>query len=95
MVAHRADGSTDFQELQNAFRDDRAEALYYFVFVLLYLDGKDLTDVPLRERKCALAHLLKLSNAQSHLRLSQYIQDDDFSRDGRAWRTHELSRTQV
>lgn len=58
IVSLRSDGTTDFQSLQNAFRDRQAETLQYFVFDLLYLDGYDLTQVTLEERKRLLKDLL-------------------------------------
>ena len=52
------DGVTSFAALQDALSRHQAEALAYFVFDLLYLDGKDLRPLPLVERKQALAKLL-------------------------------------
>ncbi len=51
------DGRTSFQALQNAFAGGRRE-LVYFAFDLLHLDGEDLSERPLLERKAALARLL-------------------------------------
>ena len=50
------DGRTSFQALQNA--SGRDANLGYFVFDLLALDGKDLTKLPLEERKAVLARLV-------------------------------------
>ena len=48
-----------FQALQNAF-DTRSETnLVYYVFDLLYLDGYDLRQVALLDRKRALAALCR------------------------------------
>src|SRR5437868_2014463 len=45
-------GISDFQALQNALGEDQKTArLVYFVFDLLYLDGFDLTEATLRDRK--------------------------------------------
>jgi ATP-dependent DNA ligase len=52
------DGVTSFAALQDALSRHQAEALAYFVFDLLYLDGRDLRPLPLVERKQALAKLL-------------------------------------
>ncbi len=54
-----ADGRTSFQALQNASLDTGAAALAYFVFDLLWLDGGDLTGLPLLERKARLAKVLR------------------------------------
>ncbi len=47
-------GASNFQMLQEALSEGRGEALTYFVFDLLHLDGTDLTEVPLEVRKEAL-----------------------------------------
>jgi bifunctional non-homologous end joining protein LigD len=51
------DGRTSFQALQNAFASNRRKVVY-FVFDLLHLNGEDLFDRPLLERKAALARLI-------------------------------------
>jgi bifunctional non-homologous end joining protein LigD len=52
------DGRTSFQALQNAFAAGARPALAYFVFDLLFLDGEDVTQRPLLERKAMLQRLL-------------------------------------
>ncbi len=52
-----ADGRTSFQALQNVLSRGGAGAVYY-VFDLLWLDGRDLRDQPLEARKAALKELL-------------------------------------
>jgi bifunctional non-homologous end joining protein LigD len=51
------DGRTSFQALQNALGSAR-QALTYFVFDLLLLDGQDLSGRPLLERKAALENVV-------------------------------------
>jgi len=51
-------GRTSFQELQNAFDGGAATNVVYFAFDLLFLDGVDLTKLPLEERKAKLEKLL-------------------------------------
>jgi len=51
------DGRTSFQSLQNSF-GRRDAHIAYFVFDLLELDGKDLTALPLEQRKARLAKLV-------------------------------------
>jgi bifunctional non-homologous end joining protein LigD len=51
------DGRTSFQALQNRGDVARGQSLVYFVFDLLYLDGRDLRELPLETRKVALAKL--------------------------------------
>jgi bifunctional non-homologous end joining protein LigD len=57
-----ADGRTSFQALQNAGPRGRigpAGTLVYFAFDLLHVDGRDVSKLPLEERKDALELLLK------------------------------------
>jgi bifunctional non-homologous end joining protein LigD len=58
LVALGADGTSSFEALQTAFRDDRAPQLVYYAFDILYLDGYDLTGCPLEARKDALAGIV-------------------------------------
>lgn len=51
-------GISRFAVLQEAISESRTDALVYFVFDLLYLDGFDLKKVALGERKRALLALL-------------------------------------
>ena len=44
-------GKTSFQRLQNAFQNGVATNAVYFVFDLLWLDGEDLSVLPLEQRK--------------------------------------------
>lgn len=57
-----ANERSDFQLLQNAFSDQEASNLVYFAFDLIYLDGYDLQDVALGERKRLLRDLLDRSD---------------------------------
>jgi bifunctional non-homologous end joining protein LigD len=52
------DGRTSFQQLQNAFSGGSRDALVYFVFDLLYLNGRSLLGEPLEERKRLLKPLV-------------------------------------
>jgi bifunctional non-homologous end joining protein LigD len=74
IVALRPDGVSDFQSLQNAYQDRRGALLHYFIFDLLYLDGKDLTPAPLEERRAALAALLKKTDLPPPIHLSEEIE---------------------
>jgi bifunctional non-homologous end joining protein LigD len=51
VVAMDSDGTTSFHALQDALSRGSDETLVYFVFDLLYLDGADLRQAPLSERK--------------------------------------------
>ncbi|MDK2745399.1 MAG: DNA ligase D [Nitrospira sp. BO4] len=58
LVAMKSDGSMSFQALQNAFDGGWDGRLVYYVFDLLFFNGRDLRSSPLHERKRLLASLL-------------------------------------
>jgi bifunctional non-homologous end joining protein LigD len=64
------DGRTSFQALQAALKGDPGK-IDYFAFDLLELNGEDLTQRPLIERKDMLADLL--GKGVGHLRYSDHI----------------------
>ena len=64
------DGRTSFQALQAALKSD-PDAIDYFAFDLLELDGEDLTRSPLIERKEKLAALI--GEAKGRIRYSDHI----------------------
>jgi DNA ligase D-like protein (predicted ligase) len=70
LCAMRADGTTSFAELQAATDEGRPAQLVYFVFDLLFADGRDLTREPLLERKERLRGLLK--GAPSSIQFSDH-----------------------
>ena len=55
----RPDGVTSFALIQNAAERRGGADLVYFVFDLLYLDGRNLMPLPLADRKAGLAALLE------------------------------------
>ncbi|MBJ7440624.1 MAG: DNA ligase D [Sphingopyxis sp.] len=61
---------SSFQALQNALKGAPA-SIDYFAFDLLELDGEDLTQLPLTERKAKLAKILP--KGKSRLRYSDHI----------------------
>jgi len=63
VVAADANGRTSFQALQNAMSNAASAKLAYYAFDLPYLDGHDLTDVPLVERKRLLQSLIGAGSA--------------------------------
>jgi bifunctional non-homologous end joining protein LigD len=73
----KADGSTSFQALQNAIRENNESALVYFIFDLLYLNGKDLSRLALKERKQILAKLLQQAGETGPLRFADHLQDEN------------------
>lgn len=58
VVATDSDGKISFQALQNLMRLGKGAQLAYYVFDLIYLDGHDLSAVPLVERKRLLKNIL-------------------------------------
>ena len=59
MVVADEEGVPDFQALQNAFEANRSANIIYYLFDLPYLNGVDLREVPVEERRAALATVLK------------------------------------
>lgn len=53
------DGRTSFQALQNAFSGASRRELTYFVFDCLHLDGRNLAELPLVERKTVCEKLIR------------------------------------
>lgn len=70
MVVANANGVSDFQALQNAFDDGSDEAIVYYLFDVPYLNGRDLRQCPLQERRAALQALLE-GNENPQLRYSE------------------------
>jgi bifunctional non-homologous end joining protein LigD len=67
-------GKTSFQALQAALGDGgKPEKIIAYVFDLLHLNGKDLTNLPLTERKEKLENLLKKSKLDRWLRYSAHL----------------------
>lgn len=58
MVALLPSGVTSFQSLQNAAKNIGPTLLAYYVFDLLYLDGRDLRAQPLSERRKLLESII-------------------------------------
>ncbi|HHU22417.1 MAG TPA: DNA ligase D [Clostridiales bacterium] len=71
MAITDASGKTDFQALQNYIKNPAGQNLTYIVFDLLALDGKDLRQQPLIQRKNALEALMK--NAPDNLWYSRHV----------------------
>lgn len=58
VVAVDKEGRTHFQKLQGSLKAKNDKELLYYVFDILYLDGKDLRDLPLLERKSILEEIM-------------------------------------
>ena len=66
----RPDGTTSFSLIQNASDTGNSEALVFFLFDLLHLDGETIGPMPVTERKERLRALL--SGASSPLHFSDH-----------------------
>ena len=55
VVALDKHGEPDFAALQEALSEQQTDELIYFAFDLLFSDGEDLRELPLRDRKARLA----------------------------------------
>jgi bifunctional non-homologous end joining protein LigD len=60
-------GQSHFQGLQNALSEKNYRRIVYYVFDILFLNGQDLRDVPLVDRKALLEKLLKSSKSRKIL----------------------------
>ena len=58
IVAVNDEGAVSFQQLQNFATLGKAAHLEYYVFDILWLDGKDLTELTLLERKSILQSIM-------------------------------------
>jgi len=74
VVAEDDRGISDFSALQSDLKSGREDRFVYYVFDLFHLDGRDLTPLPLIERKAALKHLLETSpGVGSVVRFSEHL----------------------
>ncbi|MFJ2547559.1 DNA ligase D [Pseudomonas sp. NPDC087612] len=69
MVVANEHGVADFQALQNAFDQQRDEQILYYLFDVPYLNGMDLRQCPLEQRRAALAKVLEKAD-EKRLRFS-------------------------
>jgi bifunctional non-homologous end joining protein LigD len=73
VVVDVAGRSSDFSALQADLSEGRTDRMRYYVFDLLHLDGRDLTPLPLVERKRLLSTLVGKSG--DPIRLSEHLDD--------------------
>lgn len=77
-VVYGTNGLPDFQAMRRATGARSSAALRYHAFDLLYLDGRDLRQVPYIERKALLAELLK--GAPQDLIFVEHLEAEDGQR---------------
>ena len=86
VVVLAENGTTSFAELQASFQEGKKVALTYFVFDLLHVDGRNLRDVELVERKGVLAQVLE--GAGEVVRLSEHLEGNGTAMFERACELH-------
>ncbi|WP_207291175.1 DNA ligase D [Pseudomonas sp. FW300-N2C3] len=74
MVVANEQGVPDFQALQNAFEAGSSGKIAYYLFDVPYLNGMDLRNVPVQERRAALAAVLE-PNESPLLRFSDAFEE--------------------
>jgi bifunctional non-homologous end joining protein LigD len=70
------DGTSSFAELQAAFQEGTKKTLTYFAFDLLHLDGHNLRDLPLVQRKGLLEEVLEGTGIEATIRMSEHIEGE-------------------
>lgn len=76
VVALDEKGVSNFADLQAAFQEERERFITYFAFDLLYLNGRNLRELPLLKRKQILRDLLGDTPANSPIRFSEHLKAD-------------------
>ena len=69
-------GRSDFAALQGRMKHKTNAPLDYYVFDLLFLNGEDLRELPLIERKTKLEKLLKASKLPASIHYSDHVRGD-------------------
>ena len=77
LVVEDETGISSFSTLQADLKAGRRDRFVYYLFDLLHLDGRDLTDLPLLERKAALQRLLaSTKGGLGPIRFSEHFADE-------------------
>jgi bifunctional non-homologous end joining protein LigD len=74
VVIEDSNGISTFSGLQAALKAGERERFIYYVFDLLHLDGRDLSELLLTERKAELAHLVG-RRQRGPIRYSEHVHD--------------------
>lgn len=75
VVVEDEHGVSSFSLLQTDLKDGREDRFVYYVFDLLSLDGRDLSQEPLMERKAALTRLLKAADGTGVIRFADHFNE--------------------
>ena len=73
VVVVAEDGTTNFADLQASFQDGAKNVLTYFCFDLLHVDGHNIRELPLKQRKEILGSVLNGAN-EDLVRLSEHLE---------------------
>jgi bifunctional non-homologous end joining protein LigD len=76
VISATRDGSANFSQLQDDLSKSRYDRMAYYAFDLLYLDGFDLREAPLVERKRVLKGLLEEAGDIGPVLLSESFETD-------------------
>ena len=76
LVVENAQGVSSFTMLQTDLKDGRGDRFVYWVFDLMYLDGRDLTERPLIERKAPLEKLFQGKSRDGAIRYTEHFDED-------------------
>jgi bifunctional non-homologous end joining protein LigD len=76
IVVEDASGVANFSALQTALKEGEKNRFTYYAFDLLYLDGFDLRNVALTDRKQLLARILEDLAAGANVRFSAHLEQD-------------------
>jgi bifunctional non-homologous end joining protein LigD len=74
IVVVDAQGRSSFQKLQRSMGKSATAGFVFEVFDLVYLDGFNLTQTPLRQRKLLLQRLCKSMSGRGPLRYSEHLE---------------------
>jgi len=72
IAVQRPDGTTDFQLLENALEKGDKQEITFFVFDVLYLNGRDLRKLSLQKRKAILERAMA-ANVDPHMHFSRHL----------------------
>ncbi len=89
IVVLRPDGTTSFQDLQQALGEKGNGRLAYYAFDLLHLDGYDLRGATLERRKSALESLMRSAKLPPQVLYSDHLGGDGANLHSQACR-HKL-----
>ena len=75
IVVLAPNGTTNFADLQASFQEGANNLLTFFCFDLLHVDGRNVRELPLKERKALLGDVLNGAD-DDVLRISEHLETD-------------------